>query len=69
MRQAETILSKGIVYRKGTVLEGKLGTKTVYRVIENIYLSERTGTVYFTFHNGSISTLEQVNSNYRVMEG
>ena len=69
MRQAESILSKGIVYRKGAVLEGKLGTKTVYRVIENIYISERTGTVYFTFHNGAISTLEQVNSNYKVLEG
>ena len=67
MKQIEHAFYNDIELCKGTLLEGKRGTKTRYCIVENIYYSEVSNTIYVCLNNGSISTIENIYKNYKIL--
>ena len=51
MKQIEHAYYNDIELCKGTLLEGKRGTKTKYCIVENIYYSEVSNTIYVCLNN------------------
>ena len=68
MKQVEHAYYNNIELRKGTLLEGKRGTKTRYCIVENIYYSEVSNTIYVCLNNGGITTIENIYKNYKILE-
>ena len=68
MKQIEHAFYNNIELCKGTLLEGKKGTKTRYCIVENIYYSELTNTIYVCLNNGGISTIENIYKNYKILQ-
>ena len=67
MKQIEHAFYNNIELCKGTLLEVKKGTKTRYCIVENIYYSEVSNTIYVCLNNGSISTIENIYKNYKIL--
>ena len=67
MKQIDRAFYNDIELIKGTLLEGKRATKTRYCIVENIYYSETSNTIYVCFNNGSISTIENIYKNYKIL--
>ena len=67
MKQVEYAFYNNIELCKGTLLEGKRGTKTHYCIVENIYYSEVTNTIYVCLNNGAILTIENIYKNYKIL--
>ena len=67
MKQIEHAFYNGIELCKGTLLEGKRGTKTKYCIVENIYYSETSNTIYVCLNNNHILTIEQIYKNYKIL--
>ena len=67
MKQIEHAFYNNIELCKGTLLEGKKGTKTRYCIVENIYYSEVSNTIYVCLNNGGITTIENIYNNYKIL--
>ena len=67
MKQIEHAFYNNIELCKGTLLEGKRCTKTKYCIVENIYYSEVSNTIYVCLNNGTISTIENIYKNYKIL--
>ena len=67
MKQIEHAFYNNIELCKGTLLEGKKGTKTRYCIVENIYYSEVSNTIYVCLNNGVILTIENIYKNYKIL--
>lgn len=68
MKQIEHAYYNDIELCRGTLLEGKRGTKTRYCIVENIYYSEVSNTIYVCLNNGAITTIENIYKNYKILE-
>ena len=67
MKQIEHTYYNDIELCKGTLLEGKRGTKTRYCIVENIYYSEVSNTIYVCLNKGEILTIENIYKNYKIL--
>ena len=67
MKQVEHAYYNDIDLCKGTLVEGKRGTKTKYCIVENIYYSEVSNAIYVCLNNGAITTIENIYNNYKIL--
>ena len=67
MKQIEHVFYNNIELCKGTLLECKRGTKTKYCIVENMYYSEVSNTIYVCLNNGGITTIENIYNNYKIL--